>query len=123
MLRQVLGVLVGYLVFAAPVMLFFRVAGRDPHAPAGLGFVLGSLAFGVVCALVGGWLAARIATTPARAVRWPVLGVAALIALGAAATLVFELRHGGAMWSPLAGLLLMPAAVLVGGSLYRRSVT
>ncbi len=119
MLRPVLGLVVGYFVFSAPVMLFFRLAGRDPHAPAGLPFMLGSLAFGLVCALLGGWLAARIAATPARAPRWPVLGVAALIALGAASTLVFELRRGGAMWSPLGGLLLMPAAVLVGGTLDR----
>ncbi len=120
MLRQVLGLLVGYFVFAAPVALFFRVAGRDPHAPASPGFMLASLGFGVLCALVGGWLTARIASTPTRAPRWPVLGVAALIVLGAGATLLFELRHGGAIWSPLAGLPLMPAAVVAGGVLFWR---
>ena len=121
MLRSIAGMIVGYLAFALSAVLLFRVAGQAPHAPAGVGFMVGSTLYGIAFAGLGGWLAARIAATPAQAPRWPAAGVAAIAALGAALSLAFELRHGGAIWSPLVGLLFMPPAALAGGALFQRS--
>jgi hypothetical protein len=40
MVRSVLAVIAGYVVFALSAILLFRLSGRDPHAPAEIGFVL-----------------------------------------------------------------------------------
>ena len=121
MLRSIAALIVGYLVFALSAVLLFRIAGQAPHAPASVGFAVGSTLYGIAFACLGGWLAARIAATPARAPGWPALGVGAIIALGAAISLAFELRRGGAIWSPLSALLFMPPAALAGGALFRRA--
>jgi hypothetical protein len=119
-LRSITALIVGYVVFALSAVLLFQIAGQAPHAAASVGFMVGSTLYGIAFACLGGWLAARIAATPTHAPRWPALGMAAIITLGAAISLAFELRRGGAIWSPLSALLFMPPAALAGGALFWR---
>ena len=54
MVRSVVGVIAGYLVFGVSAALLFGLSGRDPHAHQDVAFVVLSTAYGVACAGVGG---------------------------------------------------------------------
>jgi hypothetical protein len=109
--RSVVGVIVGYAVFAASAFLFFQLAGRDPHAPQDLLFATEATVFGMAMAALGGLLAGWIAG------RRPVLHagfVALLLVLGAGASLISSPGEH-AKWSQVSALLLMAPSAVVGG--------
>jgi hypothetical protein len=110
-IRSVVGVILGYATFAVSAVLFFYLAGRDPHQPQGAAFAVAAVVFGMTMAALGGFIAATIAG------RRPILHagiVAGIVALGAFVSLISSLREG-AIWSQVAALLLMaPSALLAG---------
>ena len=61
MLKSVVAVVVGYLLFGLSAVAFFRLSGHDPHAAAGAAFMIFSIVYGVAFAVGGGYLAALIA--------------------------------------------------------------
>ncbi len=110
-LRSVVAVVVGYLLFASCAFAFFQVSGQAPHQDASASIMFGSIAVGVIAAGLGGFLAAWMAG------RRPLahgVAVGVLLALGAAVSLLATLGHG-AIWSQLAALLLMAPAAVLGG--------
>ena len=118
MVRSVIAVLAGYLVFGVSAVVLFKASGRDPHVPAGLGFMLLSSLYGIFFAAVGGFLAAWLAR---RYEFEHALAVAGLIAVAGAASLLT--RPGqGAMWTELAALLIMAPAAMAGGWARQRQV-
>ena len=110
--RSILGVFVGYAVFAVSAVVLFQVTGRDPHAEQEALFTVGAIVYGMAFAAVGGLIAALIAG------RRPVLHagiVGAVLAAGALASLLSR-PGAGAVWSQLAALCLMAPSVFVGGA-------
>lgn len=109
MLRSVAAVVAGYALFAVSAVLIFGVSGRDPHAAAPVAFMIGSTLYGVVFALLAGYLCARVARRAELA-----HGLALGALLGAASVVSIVARRPGAtVWSQTAALTLMaPAAVL-----------
>lgn len=118
MLRSLIAVIAGYLVFAASAVALFKISGRDPHAPAGLVFMGLTVLYGMFFAAIGGYIAAWLAG------RWEFehsLAVAGLIAAGGAASLLA--RPGqGALWTQLAAVLVMAPMAMAGGYLRLRQV-
>lgn len=116
-IRSIIAVLIGYVVFAGSAVLLFQISGHRPHAEASLFFEAGTTAYGMFFAAVGGWVTAWIA------VRRPIMhGVllAGVIATGAIVSLLFS--NAAATWSQWSALLLMaPAAI--GGSYCRSRQT
>jgi hypothetical protein len=111
LIRSIVAVLIGYIVFAASAYAVFRLSGQAPHAAASVPFMLGTIASGVLFALVGGYIAGWIAG------RRPLahgVAMAALLALGAAASLASTLGHG-AVWTQVAALTLMAPSAVLGG--------
>jgi hypothetical protein len=109
-LRSALAIAAGDAFFGLTAVLLFRMAGRDPHAPAPIELMLASVAVGVIAAAVGGWVTAAIASHHRRE-HAAVLGI--LIALGALISLV--LRPGtGTIWTQVAAVVLMAPAALAG---------
>lgn len=109
--RSIAAVLAGYLVFALLSFAIFRLSGHAPHAAASPSFMASSIAGGVVFAFLGGSLSASIAG------RRPVahaVAMAALLAIGAVASLALTIGHG-AVWSQLSALALMVPAAVLGG--------
>ena len=95
--------LAGYTVFAASAVALFRLAGRDPHAPQPVWFILVAVLSGMLFAWLGGRLAMRVAPKhPSR----HAIAVAALIATGATVSL-FTSPSADASWSQGAALALM----------------
>jgi hypothetical protein len=118
MLRSVGAVVTGYFIFGASAALLFQLSGQAPHGPAPLGFKVASIVWGVVSALIAGWVAARLA---AREPRAHALAVAALIALGALISLVVSAAHEA--WSQIAAIALMAPSAWLGGVLAARRTT
>jgi len=111
MLRSVIGVVVGYVVFAASAFAMFRVSGRDPHRVQDAWFVVLSIGWGMACAFAGGYLAGVIAG------RKPRLHggiVAVIVGLGAAASMLSQ-PGAGSWWSQVAALVLIAPAAFAGG--------
>jgi multisubunit Na+/H+ antiporter MnhE subunit len=115
MLRSIGAVAAGYLIFGASAALLFQLSGQEPHQAAPTAFKIASIIWGVVFALVAGWLTARVAG------RRPTLHaaiVAALIALGALISLIA--RPSDAIWSQVSAIVFMAPCALVGGLLSSR---
>ncbi len=111
MLRSVLGVVTGYLVFAVPVIALYQVTGQPPHGEASVRFMIGASVYGVAFALLGGYLSGRIAG------RRPLahgVAMAAVLATLAAVSLAMTIGKGH-IWSQVAALTLMAPAAVIGG--------
>jgi hypothetical protein len=110
LLRSMLAIFSGDAIFGLTGLLLFRIAGRDPHAPAPIQFMIASVAVGVIAAAIGGWVTAAIASHHRRE-HAGILGI--LIALGALMSLL--VRPGaGAIWTQIAAVVLMAPAALIG---------
>ena len=111
-LRIVIGVVAGYLLFAVVSVMLFTVTGRDPHAPAGLAFGALSVAVGMAAAFAGGLVATLVARRrdmQAAVALAVLLGFVALISLG------FGLARHESVWTQTAAVLLMAPSALAGG--------
>jgi hypothetical protein len=116
--RSVIAVIVGYLIFALSAFAFFQISGQPPHQAAPVPIMIGSIAFGMVFALLGGYVAAWLAR------RRPLahgVGVAAVLALGAAISSLNTMGKG-AVWSQVAALAFMTPCAVLGGWLRMRQV-
>ena len=118
MARSALAVLVGYFIFALSAFAFFQLSGQPPHQAAPVPIMIGSIAFGMLFALLGGYVAAWLARRRPAAHG---LAVAAVLALGAAISLLSTFGKG-AIWSQVAALALMAPCALLGGWLRSRQV-
>jgi hypothetical protein len=116
--RSVIAVIVGYLIFALSAFAFFQIAGQPAHQAAPVPIMIGSVAFGMVFALLGGFVAAWLAR------RRPLahgVAVAAVLALGATISLLNTMGKG-AVWSQVAALAFMAPSAVLGGWLRLRQV-
>lgn len=110
MVRTVLGVLIGDVIFAGSAALLFYFTRTDPHSPASPGFIFFSVLFGLAFALLGGFVAGKIS---GRADLITGLLLAAIIAIPAIITAIS--RPGeGAIWSQMFALLVMSPAAIFG---------
>ncbi len=114
--RRILGVVVGYVIFAASAVLLFRLSGHDPHAQQSVSFMVGSVLYGMVFAALGGYASAALGGGNAR-VQGGVVGI--IIALGATMSMLAG-PNAGPMWSRLGALFLMAPSAAVGGILRAR---
>ena len=109
-LRTVVGVITGDLIFVVSAAIFFYLTHTDPHVSAKPGFMAVSIIYGVFFALLGGYVAGLISR---RSDLIAGMILAAIIGLGATASLVGR-PGAGAIWSQTAALLAMAPAALVG---------
>lgn len=116
MVRPIVAVVLGYLVFGISAFALFQLTGVNPHAPAGTPFMVFTIAYGVAFAFAAGYVTAWIAR---RDVLWPVIAVASLVAVIAAGSMAAT-RGRGAVWTQVATLVLMAPAVVLGGALRLR---
>ncbi len=110
-MRVFSGAVLGYLLFAGSAFLLFRITNTDPHAPAGISFEACAIVYGMLFALLAGYVASFIGGRPHFVAAWI---VGALIALGAIISMVLTV----VAWSQMAALLFMAPAAVVGGWTY-----
>jgi hypothetical protein len=112
-LRNILGVVVGYLIFAVSAVMLFAFSGIDPHANAGLGTIAIVVLFGAVFSFAGGFVAKLTAADGTIKVNF----VLALIMAGFAA---FSLiKSPGNHYTQIAAIVVF-APLSIGGGLVRR---
>lgn len=117
-MKSILAVLVGYLVFGLSAFFLFQVAGVDPRQEPELGFRILSTLYGVIFALAGGYVAARIAGKKEIS---HASSVACILAVVATVSLVAQPGHGS-LWSQFAALGFMTPAAVFGGVIRARQV-
>ena len=116
--RSVVAVVTGYLIFAASAIALFKLTGQDPHAPANIGFMVLSIVYGVAFAALSGFVAAWLAK------RYEFehgLAVASVIAAIGAASMLTS-AGSDAKWTQLAALLVMAPSAIAGGWYRARQV-
>ena len=111
MLRPVLGVIVGYSLFAGSAVLLFQVSGVDPHGASGAAFRVFGLAYGAAFAVLAGYVTGAIAQ---RRHLGSAAIVAIIVALAGTASLVAR-PGAGAIWTQVASIVLFAPLVMVGG--------
>jgi hypothetical protein len=112
MIRKIIAVTAGYLVFALSAGLWFPLMGHKPHAPAPAGFQLATLAYGLFFSLLAGLVSRLIG----RSFMLNYI-LAAVMFLGAALSLLFS---AGSHWTQLFTMLFFAPCSLLGGKLKRR---
>ncbi len=118
-MRTLGAVVAGYVIFAASAVLFFQLAGEDPHASGTAVFMTFSVVYGILFASLAGYVAAVIAR---RADLVAAVLVAVVIALGAVGSLVMTMRSGGAIWTQVTAALILAPSALGGGWLRLRQL-
>ena len=116
-MRVFLAVVAGYLIFASSAVLLFHLTNVDPHSAAAAGFEVLTMAYGLVFASLGGFVAGRIAR---RADLTCGVALAGLIALGATVSMIAR-PGAGALWTQTAALLLFSPAAFGGDWIRRRT--
>lgn len=116
MFRSIGAVLAGYALFAASGFALFQITGQPPHGHLSAAFMLVFVIYGIVFALLGGyvagWLAGRRPFSHGAA-------VAIILALLAAVSLVATIGHG-VIWTQVLAITVMAPAALAGGWLRQR---
>ena len=115
MVRAVLGVIAGYLIFAVSAVALFQLSGRDPHAPTSAAFMVASIVYGMAFACFGGFVAQAIARRGDLRTGY---GLSILIAVIAAISILADRSH--VVWSAIGALLLMSPCAILGAALARR---
>ena len=113
--RNVLSVIVGYLIFAVSAVLLFNLSGIDPHADASIGTITLVVVFGSVFAFIGGYLTKLIAAISTLVANY----VLAILMAGFAAFSFF--KSPGTHYTQIAAIFLFAPMSLVGGFLRHRS--
>jgi hypothetical protein len=116
MVRSIIAVVAGYLVFGISAAVLFNVSGMDPHAAASMPFMIGTTIYGIVFAALGAFVATKLAPNNPHIHAFV---VAALIDLGAIASLVLQ-PAGDSMWSQIATIAFMSTAAIVVGLIRRQ---
>ena len=116
-LRTILGVIAGYAIFAVSAVLLFQLTGVDAHADASIGFMIFTIAYGIVFSFLGGVAAYLIARTGT-------LMVNHILATLMAAFAAFSwFSSAGNHYTQIAAVFLFAPASLFGGIYYSRRKT
>ena len=115
--RNILGVIVGYLIFAVSAVLLFKLSGLDPHMDAGIGKMVMVIVFGVVFSFAGGYVTKLIAATNTQRANYAL----AVLMAGFATFSLFQSQ--GNHYTQIVAIFLFAPLSLVGGLIRRRSET
>jgi len=110
-MRVFSGVVFGYLLFELLWRGIFRLTDTDPHAPSSISFEFGAAIFGMLFALLAGYIASFIGGRPHFIAAW---GAGVLVALTAIAIMIAKV----VAWPQMMALFFMAPAVVVGGYSY-----
>ncbi|CAN5354311.1 hypothetical protein BH09BAC3_BH09BAC3_09250 [soil metagenome] len=108
-LRNILAILAGYVIFVISAVLLFQLSGIDPHVDPSMGFIILSIIYGVVFSFIGGWIAELISNSGKLTINYILAGIIA----GFAAFSMF--KTSGNHYSQIAAIVAFAPASIVGG--------
>ncbi len=118
MVRSVLAVTAGFVVFAGALLVLFSISGHDPHSPASLAFIASATVYGMFFAGLGGFVAVCLAK---RSKFQHAFAVAFLIAVAGAAAILGR-PDRDLLWAHLVAFLVMAPMAMVGGYIRLRQM-
>jgi hypothetical protein len=115
MIRNILAVIIGYLIFAISAALLFQLSGQNPHGDTSVSFAAFVILYGAVFATVGGFITQAIAVSKTLTVNY----VLALIMAGFAAFSLFA--ASGNHYTQIAAIFLFAPLSVLGGYLFLKN--
>jgi len=114
MIKKVIGIVIGYAIFAASALALFKLSGHDPHADPTIVFAILTAVYGAVFSFIGGLVAQLIARTNDLKIRY----ILAWIIAGFALFSFF--KTDGNHWTQILAIFIFGPAAILGGSFYQR---
>ncbi|MEO7977300.1 hypothetical protein [Flavobacterium sp.] len=109
MMRQVLGVIIGYAIFVISSIFLFRFSGINPHADTSQLFMVMTFVYGTIFSFISGLVTQLIAKTKNLKVNY----VLFIIMAGFATFSLF--KSSGSSWTQLLAIFLFAPASVIGG--------
>ena len=109
MIRKILAILAGYVIFVIAALLLFQLSGVDPHSDPSTLFLIGVIACGMGSSLTGGIVAQLIAKDKELTVNY----ILALVIAGFATFSYFKTT--GNHYSQTAAIFLFAPFSILGG--------
>ncbi|RZJ51667.1 MAG: hypothetical protein EOO44_14200 [Flavobacterium sp.] len=109
MLRKILSVIVGYMIFVISSLLLFRISGVKPHSETPIPFMLLTLIYGTFFSLISGFVTQFIAGTKTLKVNYFLF----VIMAGFATFSLF--KSSGNSWTQLLAIFVFAPVSIFGG--------
>ena len=109
MIRQILGVILGYAIFVIISIFLFRISKVNPHTDASKLFMVLTFVYGTVFSFISGLIAQLIARTKNLKVNY----VLFVIMAGFATFSLF--KSGGSSWTQLLAIFIFAPVSVLGG--------
>jgi ABC-type Fe3+-siderophore transport system permease subunit len=109
MLRKILAVIAGYMVFAISSVLLFTLSGHHPHQDAPFNFQLVTIAYGVFFSILAGAVVQLIAKQKSLTLNY-ILSFVMFALAGTSMAL-----SGGSHWTQLLAMFAFAPVSIVGG--------
>jgi hypothetical protein len=114
MIRNILGVIAGYAIFATTSLALFKLSGQNPHADATVIFIVLTAVYGAVFSFIAGLITQLIATTKSMTINY----VLCFIIAGFAAFSLF--KTAGTHWTQLLAIFIFAPVSILGGLFYKK---
>ena len=114
MIRSIVSIIGGYLIFAVSAALLFQLSGVDPHKPPDTTFIVISIIYGCVFAALGGYVSGLSARQ--NEIKH---SIALTILLAAIATISLFFAQGD-RWTEISTIFLMAPCAIIGGFLRKK---
>ncbi|RZK37139.1 MAG: hypothetical protein EOO90_25945 [Pedobacter sp.] len=114
MIRKILAVIVGYIIFAATALAFFKVFDIEAHSSASTSVMIQTAINGIIFSALAGWITQLIAKTDNLKINY-------ILALLIAAFATFSFfKASGEHWTQLMAIFIFAPVSIVGGWLVVR---
>jgi len=114
MIRKILSILCGYVIFVATSLLLFKLSKQNAHAEATLGFMIFTAVYGALFSFISGLITQLISKEQALRVNY----ILAFIIAGFAA--FSFLKSTGSHWTQLLAIFLFAPVSILGGMFHVR---
>jgi hypothetical protein len=114
MARKIIGIIVGYAIFAVSSLLLFRVSGQAPHADATPNFMILTAVYGAIFSFISGFVSQFIAKTKNLKLNY----ILAIIIAGFATFSFFKAT--GNHWTQLLAIFIFAPVSILGGQFYNK---
>ncbi|MEO5893296.1 MAG: hypothetical protein ABIQ31_23800 [Ferruginibacter sp.] len=114
MIKNIIGVIVGYAIFVISALALFKVSKHDPHADPTIIFAILTAVYGAVFSFIGGFAAQLVAGTANLKINY----ILAFIIAGFATFSFF--KTAGNHWTQVLAIFIFAPMSIFGGLVYRR---
>ena len=117
MIRNIIGVIIGYAIFVASSLLLFEVSGQNPHEDAINVFIIFAAIYGALFAIVAGFVTQLISKANK-------LGVNYALAIVIGGFAIFSLANSdGSHWTQILAIVIFAPISILGGMLGKSKLT